>query len=218
MLVSLIPSSENRKIKPNMTFLTDLILTTLTHLVEAIYASNTNPVINLMAAEGIKALGEGLIVIQQDAQNMEARYKALYGAWLCGLCLGAVDMALHHKLCHTLGGTFDLPHAETHVAILPHALAYNAPAAPQAMEMLADSLPESEGDAIRGINSLYRRLGIDVNLKSLGMPENGIDRAAELAVQDPYKNPAPLNQMAIRELIRRAWVGEVATGEWPAER
>ncbi len=55
--------------------------------------------------------------------------KALYGAWLGGMALGAVGMALHHKLCHTLGGSFNLPHAETHTVMLPHATAYTAPAA-----------------------------------------------------------------------------------------
>ena len=44
-----------------------------------------------------------------------------YGAWLCGTVLGSVAIGLHHKLCHTLGGSFDLPHAEMHTVILPHA-------------------------------------------------------------------------------------------------
>ena len=148
--------------------------------------------------------------MQADEHNAEARYKATYGAWLCGMCLGAVDMALHHKLCHTLGGMFNLPHAETHVILLPHAIAYNAPATTGAMAKLASALPESEGDAIKGINALYKRLGIDINLKGLGMPESGIDQACDAAVANPYKNPRGLEREAIRELIRRAWSGEPA--------
>ena len=164
-----------------------------------------------MACEGIRSLCEALPVLQKEAQHAEARYKALYGAWLCGLCLGSVDMALHHKLCHTLGGTFNLPHAETHVAILPHAVAYNAPATGEAMKMLAAALPESDGDAIKGINALYRRLGIDITLKGLGMKEAGIDEAADIVISNPYKNPRSLDRDAIRELIRRAWAGEEAS-------
>jgi alcohol dehydrogenase class IV len=179
--------------------------------VEALYASNTNPIINLMAVEGIRAMSQGLPKIQQNPRDEEARYKALYGAWLCGICLGAVDMALHHKLCHTVGGTFNLPHAETHVAILPHTLAYNASAAPEAMKIIATAFPESEGDAVRGINALYHRLGIEVSLKTLGMPEAGIEKAAELAAKNPYKNPATFEKESIRELIRRAWAGEAAS-------
>ncbi|KAM5354811.1 hypothetical protein ACJ41O_001457 [Fusarium nematophilum] len=183
----------------------------IAHAVEALYASNVNPIIDLIACQGIQSLSEALVLLQAEPQNQEARYKALYGAWLCGVCLGAVDMALHHKLCHTLGGSFDLPHAETHVSMLPHAVAYNASHAPAAMTKLAAALPGSDGDAIRGINSLYRRLGIAINLHGLGMPGDGIDKAADIAVLNPYKNPRPLERDALRKLIRRAWSGEEAS-------
>lgn len=101
----------------------------MAHAMEALYAENTNPVINLLAAEGIKALATALpeIVRNPDSPSKSARAAALYGAWLCGTCLGNVGMALHHKLCHALGGSFDLPHAQTHTVVLPHALSYNAP-------------------------------------------------------------------------------------------
>lgn len=180
------------------------------HLVEALYAANTNPIIELYAVEAVRVLSEALPVLQHSSKDPEARQKALYGAWLCGMCLGAVDMALHHKLCHTLGGTFNLPHAETHVILLPHALAYNAPATPKAMEKLAAALPDSQGDVVRGINALYEKLGINISLKGLGMPEKGIDEAVEIALANPYKNPRPLEKEGIRELIRRAWAGEKA--------
>ncbi|KAB5563487.1 hypothetical protein GE09DRAFT_785554 [Coniochaeta sp. 2T2.1] len=182
----------------------------IAHAVEALYASNTNPIIQLLAAEGTRALCEALPALQADAQDPKARYQATYGAWLCGMCLGAVDMALHHKLCHTLGGTFNLPHAETHVIVLPHAIAYNAPAAPEAMAKLAAVLPGSEGDAVKGINALYKKLGINISLKSLGMEEAGIDKACDMAIASPYKNPRGLERDALRETIRRAWAGEAA--------
>lgn len=180
------------------------------HTVEALYASNTNPIIDLMAVEGIRNLAKALPVLQKDDQDADARYEALYGAWLCGICLGSVDMGLHHKLCHTVGGTFNLPHAETHVTILPHALAFNTPAVPGPMAKIASALPDSEGDAVKGMTRLYQRLKIDSSLRGYGMPETGIDEAADLVMSNPYKNPRPLERKAIRELIRRAWAGEDA--------
>ncbi|KAH7118611.1 hypothetical protein B0J13DRAFT_458215 [Dactylonectria estremocensis] len=183
----------------------------LAHAVEALYASNTNPIIDLMAVQGIQSLAESLPTLQKEPQSEAARREALYGAWLCGICLGAVDMALHHKLCHTLGGTFNLPHAETHVAVLPHAVAYNASHAPHAMAKLAGALPGSNGDAVYGIKELYRRLGIAVDLRSFGMPEEGIEKACEIATLNPYRNPRPLERDALREVIRRAWSGEQAS-------
>ncbi|KAF7553265.1 hypothetical protein G7Z17_g3762 [Cylindrodendrum hubeiense] len=103
-----------------------------------------------------------------------------------------------------------IAHAETHVIMLPHAMSYNYSAAPQAMAKLASALPEADGDAVKGINALYRQLGITITLKGLNMPESGIDEAADIAVSNPYKNPRLLERDAIREVIRRAWAGEDA--------
>lgn len=120
-------------------------------------------------------------------------------------------MALHHKLCHTLGGSFDLPHAETHTIVLPHALAYNAPALPaETLARLADALPGSEGDPVRGLNVLLRELGVKRALRDFGMKEGDMERAAEIAVGNPYWNPRSVEKEGIRELIRRAWAGEDA--------
>ena len=95
----------------------------IAHSVEALYAQDANPVLSLMAEEGIRALAEALPSILKNSKDVVARTQALYGAWLCGVALGSAGMALHHKLCHVLGGSFNLPHAETHSIVLPHALA-----------------------------------------------------------------------------------------------
>ena len=149
----------------------------------------------------------------KDPHSKPARSTALYGAWLCGTCLGSVGMALHHKLCHTLGGSFNLPHAETHTIVLPHALAYNAPCVPDAMRMLAEALPESEGDAIRGLNVLLGKLRVKRDLRSFGMKEEDVSRAADIAVSNPYWNPREIERGPIEELIRRAWAGEDARAD-----
>ena len=132
-------------------------LNAIAHAVEALYAQDRNPLISVMAKEAIRALSRALPVVVERPLDREARSDALYGAWLCGTCLGAVGMALHHKLCHTLGGSFDLPHAETHTIVLPHALAYNAPSIPEVMRQLADVL--GTADAARGLYDLAGRVG-----------------------------------------------------------
>src|SRR6202521_5079802 len=112
-------------------------MNSIAHCVEALYAQEANPIISLMAEEGIRAFAESLPVVVKEPGNLEARSKALYAAWLGGISLGAVGMALHHKLCHTLGGTYNLPHAETHTVVLPQATAYNALAALEPMRHIA---------------------------------------------------------------------------------
>jgi maleylacetate reductase len=178
----------------------------IAHAVEALYAQDRNPVMTIMAEEAIRAMARALPTVVSNPQDHEARSDALYGAWLCGMCLGSVGMALHHKLCHVLGGSFALPHAETHTVVLPHAFAYNAAAAPDAAERLARALGGS--DAARDLFALADKLGAPRSLKALGMPEEGIDRAADIAVENPYWNPRPIERDAIRELIARAWAGE----------
>lgn len=185
----------------------------IAHAVEALYARNTNPIINLLAAEGTRALASALPAIVADPSDPEARSGALYGAWLCGTCLGSVGMSLHHKLCHTLGGSFGLPHAETHTAVLPHALAYNAPRVPEAMAKLAEALPGSDGDAIRGLNLLLEKLKVKRGLRDFGFREEDVDRAADIAVSNPYWNPREIERGPVRELIRRVWAGEPARAD-----
>ncbi|KAH0284637.1 maleylacetate reductase [Aureobasidium namibiae CBS 147.97] len=182
----------------------------MAHAVESLYAVNTTPAISKLALEGIKGLAEALPEIVQDPTDRSARERAQHAAWLCGVCLGSSAMALHHKLCHTLGGSFDLPHAETHTIVLPHAVAYNAPAIADTMEKLASVLPGSEGDAIRGLNVLLEKLEVSRALKDFGMREEDIDKATEITMSLQYANPRPMEQDGIRELIRRAWAGEPA--------
>jgi len=185
----------------------------IAHSVEALYARNKNPIISLLAIEGVKALAASLPIIVESPSDEAARSSAQYGAWLCGTCLGSVGMALHHKLCHTLGGSFNMPHAETHTIVLPHALAYNAPMIPEVMKQLADALPESNGDAIHGLNVLLTRLKVKRGLKDFGFKESDVDKAADIAVSNPYWNPREVKRDPIRELIRRAYAGEPARAD-----
>ncbi|KAJ9655139.1 hypothetical protein H2198_005914 [Neophaeococcomyces mojaviensis] len=185
----------------------------IAHAVESLYASNTNPVIRMFALEGTGALAKSLPVIVNSPSDKDARTQAQYGAWLCGVTLGSSAMALHHKLCHTLGGSFNLPHAETHTIVLPHALSFNAPAIPNQMADLATTLPESDGDAIHGLNVLLGKLKVKRALKDFGMKEEDIDKATDIAMSAQYPNPRKLEKEKIRELIRRCWAGEPAKGD-----
>jgi maleylacetate reductase len=184
----------------------------IAHAAEGLYSVEGNPVIDLMAEEGIAAIGRALPLIIANPQDVEARSDALYGAWLCGIVLGSVGMALHHKLCHTLGGSFNLPHAETHTVVLPHALAYNATAAPQAMQRIARALGRSDGQAAQVVFDLAQANGAPVALRHIGMKAQDLDRACEIALQNQYPNPRPLEADAIRQLLENAFEGRRPLG------
>ncbi|WP_248324006.1 MULTISPECIES: maleylacetate reductase [unclassified Caballeronia] len=180
----------------------------LAHAVEALYADDANPVISLMAEESIRALSEALPVIVKTPGDRDMRSRALYGAWLAGTCLGAVSMAVHHKLCHTLGGTFNLPHAQTHAAMLPHTAHYNHVAAPEALLRVARALGGNEAaEAGPLLFELNEKLSISAALADIGMPYAGLDEAADIACKNPYANPRPIERAAIRALLQDAWEG-----------
>jgi len=177
----------------------------MAHAVEALYAKDGNPVTSMLAERGIAAFGGALPAIAADTHDLEARSEALFGAWVCGNCLGTVGMALHHKLCHALGGSFDLPHAETHTVILPHAAAFNQSAAPKALERVARALDVDSAGA--GLFDLAQSLGAPTSLKAIGMSESNLDKAAEIATSAPYWNPRPIDRAAIRALLEDAYHG-----------
>ncbi len=177
----------------------------IAHCVEALYATDSNPLTSWMAEEGIRALGESLPVIVQSPSDVSARTRAMYGAWLGGASLAAVQMGLHHKLCHVLGGSFDLPHAETHAVLLPYATEYNVGAAASAMSRVAQALGGKSAPV--ALFELGRRLGTPASLALIGMRETDVDRAAALAVERPYPNPRPVTREGVLSVLWKAFEG-----------
>ncbi len=179
----------------------------IAHAVEALYAPDGSPIVSLMAEEGIRALIHALPLIVEDPANLEHRNEALYGAWLCGATLGATTMSLHHKLCHTLGGTFNLPHAETHTVVLPYALAYNAPGAPHAIEAIRRATGSEDPAAF--LRDLSLQLGAPASLRELGLTDTDVETAVGMATRNPYANPREVTQDGIRKLLRAALNGDL---------
>lgn len=175
----------------------------MAHAVEALYSADADPDTDRRALEAISLIGRALPMLAADPADRDARADLLEAAWLAGTCLASVGMGLHHKLCHTLGGSFGLPHAETHTVILPHAMAYNAPAAPDVMRRIARALDVP--DAPTGVYDLIASLGGPTSLRGLGMPESELGRAAELAVATPYPNPRELTAEGLGSLLSDAW-------------
>jgi maleylacetate reductase len=177
----------------------------IAHAVEGLYAEDRNPVSSLLALEAIRSLADGLPAIFDRPEDRPARAKSLYGAWLCGTVLGSVGMALHHKLCHVLGGSFALPHAETHTVVLPHVVSFNARAVPDSLAPVS-KIFHSAGPG-QGLYDLAKRIGAPTALKDIGMPVDGLDRAAEIATENPYYNPRQPTRVEIRSLLEDAFTG-----------
>lgn len=176
----------------------------IAHAVEALYAPDCSPIITLQATEGIRALFAALPQIASIPTDINARAEALYGAWLCGVCLGSTTMSLHHKICHALGGTLDLPHAETHTIVLPYVLAFNAPAIPAAMAALEGAIGDNPAQKLW---VKAGELGAPRSLAELGMEEKDIPRIAEQVVSSSYGNPRDATASDIEAILRAAIQG-----------
>jgi len=177
----------------------------LAHAVEALYAPQANPVVDTYALRAVALIARALPRIAARPGDLDARADALTGAWLAGMCLGGAGMGLHHKLCHVLGGSFGLPHAETHTVVLPHAMAYNAPAAPDAMRRIAVAL--GTPDAPTGVYDLVQELGGPTSLATLGLAEADLPAAAARATARPYPNPREVTSAGVHSLLEDAWRG-----------
>lgn len=181
----------------------------IAHAVEALYAHDATPASDLVAVESIRALRTSLPGVVADPHDLQARSSALWGAYLAGRALDATSMGLHHKLCHVLGGSFGLPHASTHAVLLPYAAAYNAPAAPRAMEAIAGALDVASAPI--GLWRLGRAIGTPPSLEALGFRAADMARAVDLALQREYPNPRALEASALTEMLEAAVSGAEPT-------
>lgn len=182
-------------------------LNAMAHCVDSLWAPRANPILSAMATEGIRALAPALRGIAADGLDLEARAGCLYGAYLSATTFAGAGSGLHHKICHVLGGAYDLPHAETHAVVLPHVLAYNTADAPEAAARVAAAL--GADDAVSGLLALYDDVGAPRALRDLGLAEDRLAEATDLVVEAaPPDNPRPVDRDSIRALLGRAWAGD----------
>lgn len=177
----------------------------LAHCVEGLYSSAASPVTAVLAEDGIRTLSDALPRVVANPADIDARGDALYGAWLAGWVLGTSGMGIHHKVCHVLGGAYDLPHAEIHSAVLPHATAYNAPFAAAAMTRAARAL--GTDDPAGGLWDLAVTIGAPTSLRSVGFRRADAGDVAAIVASAAPDNPRPVTTEWVQELLLAAYDG-----------
>jgi alcohol dehydrogenase class IV len=176
------------------------------HCVEALYAPGASPISSLMGLEGIGAIARGVPVAVAHPGDLDARAETLYGAYLAGAAFAVAGSGLHHKVCHVLGGAYDLPHAPLHTVMLPQVAAFQAPALPDEMSRVAAALGGE--DAGGALFDLARAIGAPTALRDIGMREADLDEAVGLVLEKvPQDNPRPVEEKDVRELLEAAFVG-----------
>lgn len=184
-------------------------LNAMAHCVDSMWGPRADPIDQALAGEGIHALGLGLPSVVADPAGIGGREQTLYGAYLAAAAFASAGSGMHHKICHVLGGMFDLPHAQTHAVVLPHVLAFNAPHAPEAEHRIAQALDSVTASG--GLADLRATLDAPTALREYGMPEDGIARAvAPIRDAIPADNPAPVTEENLTELLRAVWEGAMS--------
>ncbi len=179
----------------------------LAHCVDSMWAPRTDPVDQVLAIEGIRALRDGLPSVVEDPMDLAGREQTVYGAYLAAVAFASAGSGLHHKICHVLGGMFGLPHAETHAAVLPHVLALNAPAVPELDHRMARALDAPT--ALEGLLSLRGETGAPTNLRDLGLRADDVPSAVQPILEAaPPSNPTPVTAENVGALLRAAWAGK----------
>ena len=181
-------------------------LNALAHCVDSMWAPKADPINAAFAAEGIRALAEGLPKVVTDPSGIDGREHALYAAYLSAVAFASAGSGLHHKICHVLGGAYNLPHAQTHATVLPYVLAFNGPAAPDAEHRIAVAFGSNQ--AIDGLEDLRRELDAPRALRDYGFTEDAIPEAAEAILPAvPASNPRSVTVADLERLLRAAWSG-----------
>lgn len=187
-------------------------LNALAHCVDSMWGPRADPIDRALAGEGIRALAAGLPTVAADPSDLGGREQSLYGAYLAAVAFTSAGSGLHHKICHVLGGMFDLPHAQTHAVVLPHVLAFNAPNAPEAERRMGAAFTAGLGvgvGAVEGLQVLRARVDAPRALRDYGMPEEGIARAVgPIVAAAPANNPTPVTPESVTALLRAAWSGQ----------
>jgi maleylacetate reductase len=181
-------------------------LNALAHCIDAMWAPRTDPIDQALALEGIRALGSGLPGVVTDPRHLGAREQTLYGAYLAAVAFASAGSGLHHKICHVLGGRFDLPHAETHAVVLPYVLALNAPAVPDLDVRMAAAF--GADSALAGLQHLRATTDAPRSLRDLGLAEADLASAVGPILEAvPPGNPVAVTTGVVERLLRDAWEG-----------
>ncbi len=184
----------------------------LAHCVEACYARDVNPLVPPVALEGIRRIVRSIPLCIANGHNLDAREDLLTGAYLAGFSIGNARMALHHGICHVLGGRTGVAHGVLNTIMLPHVMRFNADAVPDAMSAIARNFPPPGGGerrvgAAEAVAALVATLPVPHRLRDAGVPESVLESVAvEAATNSTVQaNPKPVTEADLRELLRMAW-------------
>jgi alcohol dehydrogenase class IV len=163
----------------------------MVHAIEAYTTKHKkNPLSDMLACQALKLLANNLVTACEDGKNLAVRQAMLLGSMLAGQSFANAPCAAVHALAYPIGGIFHVPHGLSNSLVLPHVLRFNAPNAAHLYAELAEIVaPEATGSTearaqglINKMEQMAKRVGIETQLRQVGIVESDLDRMADDAM------------------------------------
>ncbi|HEY8810211.1 MAG TPA: iron-containing alcohol dehydrogenase [Solirubrobacterales bacterium] len=172
----------------------------LAHGADSLYTPFANPVSQMTALRGAELISGSL----DEAPAERNRPALAQGSLLSAYAIDSGMFGMHHVICQTLVRICGSPHAETNAAILPRAMAFMVPRAPDDLIPLAESLGTDPKDIEARILELG---GNPVGLGQMGADRSKLDQALDSMLVRPELafTPEPPTRDDLEHLIESAW-------------
>lgn len=173
----------------------------LAHGADSLYTPFANPVSRMAALRGAELIAAALD--QEPAQRDRAGLAL--GSLLCGYAIDSGLFALHHVVCQTLVRVCGSAHAQTNAAILPRAMAFMVPRAPDALAPLAAAI-DCEAEEIEA--RILDLGGNPAGLGAAGADRSKLDQALDAILIRPelaFTPPEPPRREELEQLIASSW-------------
>ena len=187
----------------------------LAHCVEAVYSTTRHPLSTAAALAGARLIAGALPTCIATPHDLAARTDLLMGSHLAANALASVSMALHHGLCHVLGGSAGVPHGVANAIVLPHAMRFSLEATAAHLALLGGALGVRDNDrdiatadaTIAAVAELIAQLGLPRRLRDVNVREGEFPLLVELALQSRavQSNPKPVTGADVEGLLRDMW-------------
>lgn len=165
----------------------------LVHAIEAYVSTKANDFTDALAEKAIKLIFENLEKLYKDTKDDDARDRVQNASCMAGMAFTNAGLGINHSLAHALGGTFHLPHGRSNALLLNGVMEYNSDLASSAsgyaaekyaklaavLQLPARTTREGIVSFTQAVSRLKKALGVEDNIRSLGINQNDFEKALE---------------------------------------
>jgi len=188
----------------------------LTHAIEGYLTRAAWEMTDMFALKAIELIAANLRASVLDS-SPQARQAMGLAQYIAGMGFSNVGLGLVHGMAHPLGAFYDTPHGVANALLLPHVMAFNAPASGEKYRHIARAMSVagteamSQGEYREAACAAVRQLGLDVgipqSLSQLGAKKEDLPLLATSAFKDVCTpgNPREVTEQEILALYQQLY-------------